>query len=101
MEKPRVIIGPDTTDKVVHNIYPDGLAIPESMMNPHVGGWKKKCKHIYEYVGYKICPDCGRYTHEPDRELDLKLFKEYYESGKHLEYKCPIEGGTIRGWWSI
>lgn len=59
------------------------------------------CRHVYEYVYADICPDCGRYTHEPDRELDLKLFKEYYASGKHLEYKCPIEGGTIRGWWSI
>lgn len=62
---------------------------------------KMPCRHVYEYVYQDTCPDCGRYTHEPDRELDLKLFKEYYASGKHLEYKCPIEGGTIRGWWSI
>jgi hypothetical protein len=62
---------------------------------------KMPCRHVYEYVYADICPDCGRYTHEPDRDLDLKLFKEYYASGKHLEYKCPIEGGTIRGWWSI
>jgi len=62
---------------------------------------KMHCRHVYEYVYQDTCPDCGRYTHEPDRELDLRLFKEYYASGKHLSYKCPIEGGTIRGWWSI
>jgi hypothetical protein len=60
-----------------------------------------KCRHIYEYVYADICPDCGGYTHEPDRELDRKLFKEYYSSDKPKEYVCPIEGGTIRGWWSI
>lgn len=59
------------------------------------------CRHVYEYVNAPICPDCGRDTHEPDHELHHKLFKEYYESGQHLEYKCPVEGGTIRGWWSI
>jgi hypothetical protein len=48
-----------------------------------------------------ICPDCGRYTHEPDRALDRKLFKEYYESDEPKKYICPNEGGTIRGWWSI
>ena len=56
---------------------------------------------MYEYVNSKICPDCGRNTHEPDIELNKKLFKEYYESGKHLDWKCPVDGGTIRGWWSI
>lgn len=59
------------------------------------------CRHIYEDIGSEICPNCGRYTHETDRDLQSKLFKEYYSSGKHLSYKCPIEGGTIRGWWSI
>lgn len=97
----RVIIGPDTTDKVIHNIYPDGLDYPKEMLDPNIGGWKNKCKHIYEYVYAKICPFCGRQTCEPDYERDHKLFKEYYESGKHLEYVCPLDGGTIRGWWSI
>lgn len=96
-----VIVGPDTTDKVIHNIYPDGMPVNPDMMDPNIGGHLKKCKHVYEYVYAKICPFCGRDTHEPDRELELKLFREYYESGKHLEYKCPVEGGTIRGWWSI
>ena len=59
------------------------------------------CRHIYEYIGKEICPDCGRYTHEVDRSLQSKLFKEYYESDKPKEYICPKEGGTIRGWWSI
>jgi len=60
-----------------------------------------KCRHVYEYVYSEYCPDCGRYTHEPDRDLDSKLFKEYYESDKPKKYICPIEDGTIRGWWSI
>ena len=59
------------------------------------------CRHVYEYVYKEICPDCGRYTHEPDRALHSKLFKEYYASDKPKEYICPIDGGTIRGWWSI
>lgn len=62
---------------------------------------KKYCKHVYEYVDSDICPYCGKNTCEPNRELDSKLFKEYYASGKHLQWKCPVEGGTIRGWWSI
>jgi hypothetical protein len=62
---------------------------------------KMPCHHIYEDIGLEICPDCGRYTHETDRELQLKLFKEYYESDAPKAYICPIEGGTIRGWWSI
>jgi hypothetical protein len=59
------------------------------------------CRHVYEYINMDICPDCGRYTHELDRALDRKLFKEYYASDEPKKYKCPIEGGTIRGWWSI
>ena len=59
------------------------------------------CIHVFEYVHRETCPHCGRYTHEPDRELASKLFKEYYQSDKPKEYLCPVEGGTIRGWWSI
>jgi hypothetical protein len=59
------------------------------------------CRHVYEYVYQDICPDCGKNTHEPDRELHKRLFKEYYESDAPKAYKCPVEGGTIRGWWSI
>jgi hypothetical protein len=59
------------------------------------------CRHVYEYVNADICPDCGRYTHEPDRDLDRRLFKEYYASDEPKKYICPNEGGTIRGWWSI
>lgn len=59
------------------------------------------CQHVYEYVKMDICPYCGGYTHEPDRELHSRLFKEYYESDAPKEYICPVEGGTIRGWWSI
>jgi len=59
------------------------------------------CKHVYEIVGEAICPDCGRDTHETDGALHARLFKEYYESDAPKAYKCPVEGGTIRGWWSI
>jgi hypothetical protein len=59
------------------------------------------CKHVYEYVYAAVCPDCGRDTHEPDRALYSRLFKEYYESDAPKTYVCPVEGGTIRGWWSI
>lgn len=59
------------------------------------------CVHVYQYVNSAICPHCGNDTHEPDKELDRFLFQEYYKNGKHLEFVCPIDGGTIRGWWSI
>lgn len=62
---------------------------------------QKYCRHVYEYVNQPICPDCGKDTHEPNHELHHQLFKKYYDEGNHLSYKCPIEGGTIRGWWSI
>lgn len=59
------------------------------------------CRHVYEYVYSRICPDCNGDTHEPDYKKDHELFVEHYETGQHLSYKCPVEGGTIRGWWSI
>lgn len=62
---------------------------------------KMPCRHVYEYVHHETCPDCGRYTHEPDLDLSHKLFVEYYKSDKPKEYICPVDGGTIRGWWSI
>ena len=61
----------------------------------------KSCIHVYQYVDSEVCPYCGRYTHEPDRDLDRKLFNEYYESDEPKKYICPTEGGTIIGWWSI
>jgi rRNA maturation protein Nop10 len=59
------------------------------------------CKHVYEYVGAEICPYCGKDTHEPDMKLQAKLYKQYYDEGKHLKYKCDHCGGTIRVWWDI
>ena len=53
-----VIIGPDTTNLVIHNIYPNGLEYPKHMLDPNIGGYSK-CKHIYEYVGTKVCPVGG------------------------------------------
>lgn len=61
----------------------------------------KYCRHVYEEIGFDICPDCGRYTHETNSEEQRRLFKEYYESNEPKKYVCPIDGGTIRGWWSI
>jgi len=59
------------------------------------------CRHVYEYVRSEICPDCGQKTCEPNYEFESKLFKEYYQSDAPKAYICPVEGGTIRGWWSI
>lgn len=100
MATQEVIVGPDTTSLVIHNIYPNGLTIPKNMMDPNIGGLKKKCKHVYEYVNADVCPFCGRDTHEPNYELQSKLHKQWIEDGKHLEMQCP-QGGTIRGWWDI
>ena len=100
MKYMKVIVGPDTKSGVVHNIYPDGLPIPEHMMNPHIGGWNKKCRHVFEYVKAEVCPDCERYTHEPDYDFQNKLHRKWIADGKHLEMQCPL-GGTIRGWWDI
>ena len=27
---------------VIHIVYPDGLEIPEHMMDPNIGGWHKR-----------------------------------------------------------
>jgi rRNA maturation protein Nop10 len=61
----------------------------------------KYCRHVYEYVGSEICPDCGGYTHEPDMQLQIQLYRQYYAEGKHLKYKCDHCGGTLRVWWDI
>jgi len=31
---------------VIHNIYPEGLSVPEHMMNPNIGGWKKATEPV-------------------------------------------------------
>lgn len=93
MEKTRVEVGPDTTKDVIHNVYPDGLQLTAEQLNPHVGGWHKKCRHIYEYVGSEICPDCGRYTHEPN-------FQEINKYNKQWLKDNPEAWRTV-GWWSI
>lgn len=91
MKYMKVIVGPDTKSGVVHNIYPEGLPIPEHMMDPNIGGFRKKCKHIYENVGSEICPYCGRDTHETDWTYQAQLHKQWHEEGK----------ATYGGWWSI
>ena len=70
-------------------------------IKPLSGHSESLCIHVYEYVYAKVCPNCGQPTCEPDFERESKLFKQYYESDEPKKYKCPVEGGTIRGWWSI
>jgi len=59
------------------------------------------CRHVYEYVGVDICPDCGQDTHEIDWAYANKLHKDWIAEGKADWSICPVEGGTLRGWWSI
>jgi len=91
MKYMKVIIGPDTRYEVVHNIYPDGLPVNPNMMDPNIGGSRKKCRHIYEDVGSEVCPDCGRYTHETDWNFQHQLHREWISSGK----------AESQGWTSI
>lgn len=52
-----------------------------------------KCRHIYELVNQETCPDCGRYTHEPNwREVNAKNRKWLKEN--------PDAWREV-GWWSI
>lgn len=85
------IIGPDTINGVEHNIYPDGLPVNPIMMDPNIGGSRKKCKHIYENIGSEVCPYCGRYTHETDWINQAQLHKQWHADGK----------AVYEGWWSI
>lgn len=82
------IIGPDTTDLVIHNIYPNGKK------------YHFMCRHIYENLGKPICPFCNADTHEIDWEFNNELHRQWIADGKHLDMQCP-QGGTIRGWWDI
>jgi hypothetical protein len=49
------------------------------------------CRHVYEYTGKDICPDCGGYTHEIDWKAQWQLHVEWIASGK----------AELQGWWSI
>lgn len=94
------VVGSDNTHLIVHNVYPEGLPIPEHMMDPNVGGWNKKCKHVYEYVNAEVCPFCGRYTHEPNYDFQNQLHRQWISEGRNKEFLCP-QGGTIIGAWDI
>ena len=87
------LIGPDTTKDVIHYVYPNGKKMTSEQLNPHVGGWYKKCKHVYEYVNAEVCPFCGRDTHEPDWQ------KINAENQQWL--KDNPEAWRSVGWWSI
>lgn len=96
----KTIVGSDTSSQVIHNIYPGGLSVNPIMMDPSIGGFRK-CKHIYEYVNADICPLCGRYTHEPNYDLQNKLHRQHILDGKHKQHICTTCGGTIIGAWDI
>jgi len=59
------------------------------------------CLHVYQDVGVDICPNCGRDTHRIDWSISARELRRHYDEGRNSEYICPVEGGTIRGWWSI
>lgn len=81
----------EISNGVIHNIYPDGKPVTPEMMNPNIGGWHKKCNHIYEDIGMSICPNCGRDTHETDWLFQHQLHREWIASGK----------AQSQGWTSI
>ena len=86
-------IGPDTTKNMIHYVYPHGKSLTPEQLDPNVGGWFGKCKHIYEYVNAPKCPYCGKDTHEPNWEEQRKLRKEWLK-------KNPNAWRQV-GWWSI
>ena len=40
------------------------------------------CRHVYENIGFDICPDCNEPTHETKWEEQHELHKEWISSGK-------------------
>lgn len=52
----------------------------------------KFCRHVYETVNAKVCPDCGKDTHETDWEAIHEFHREWIASGK------AVSDGV---WWSI
>ena len=101
MKYMKVLTGKDTTNLVIHNIYPDGMPVNPNMMDPSIGGLKKRCKHVYEYVNAEACPLCGGNTHEPNYDLQNKLHRQHILDGKDKDHKCDKCGGTIIGAWDI
>jgi len=50
------------------------------------------CRHVYEEMNTDICPDCGKFTHRTDWQLQNKLAKEWREANPNAGFG---------GWWSI
>ena len=50
------------------------------------------CEHVYKNMGSKICPLCGKDTHEVDWEKVNRLHAQWL-------LENPNAGGTV--WWSI
>lgn len=50
------------------------------------------CRHVYENVGAKNCPDCGKVTHEVDWKEQNQLMREWKEANPNAKSE---------GWWSI
>lgn len=38
---------------------------------------------------------------DPDWDAINAAHRQWIRDGKHLAFKCPIDGGSIRGWTSI
>lgn len=50
------------------------------------------CEHVYKNFGTKMCPKCGKDTHEVDWALQNQLAREWKEANPNAKYE---------GWWSI
>lgn len=50
------------------------------------------CRHVYESVGGKTCPDCGKHTFEVNWVEQNEL---------NAEWKLANPNAKSDGWWSI
>lgn len=75
--------------------------MPSSQISKDAMTETAKCLHIYQDMGADICPLCAQCTHEIDWVREARLHREWIEEGKADWSICPVEGGTLRGWWSI
>jgi hypothetical protein len=52
---------------------------------------KEFCRHVYEDVGYDVCPDCNESSRRIDWKAQHILHEDWIASGK----------AVAQGWWSI
>lgn len=61
----------------------------------------KLCKagqQLREQIG---TPNRSMALSDPDWAAINAAHRQWILDGKHLAFKCPIDGGSIRGWTSI